>query len=117
MLYDRTALFLRRFDLYVNPRSTETFGIGTVEALVMGVPVVACASGPSYHDHIVRPEVTGLVVDCSAGGGGGRELGRAIVQMMTKGTESGATLLRSMQALVEEGAAEYATRFDIGTVY
>jgi glycosyltransferase involved in cell wall biosynthesis len=41
-------LFLGRLDLYVNPRSTETFGVGMVEAMALGmVPVVTCRSGPS----------------------------------------------------------------------
>jgi glycosyltransferase involved in cell wall biosynthesis len=68
------------FDVYVNPRFGETFGLAVVEAQSLGVPVVACAAGnmPGLIEHLV----TGVLAPCSLPEGGAREdLGAAADQL------------------------------------
>ena len=60
-LFPATAA-LSVIDIFLNPATTETFGIATVEALAAGACVVACRYGPT--PEIVSHDRDGLLVDC-----------------------------------------------------
>lgn len=57
---DDPSEHVARATVYVQPSRYETFGLATLEAMAMGVPVVVSATGGLVD--LVRAEVTGLVV-------------------------------------------------------
>jgi glycosyltransferase involved in cell wall biosynthesis len=60
---NRTTEFLPAFDIFVMPSLSEGFGLSMIEAMAVGVPVVATRVGgiPSF----IRNEETGLLVEPS----------------------------------------------------
>jgi len=57
---DEPLVVLRAADVAVMPSRTEAFPVAALEALAMGVPLVACAAGGLVE--IVTPDVSGLLV-------------------------------------------------------
>ena len=76
-------------DVVVNSRLLETFGISIVEAMAMGIPVVACRGGG--HNDIIENEKDGLLVNCvnkpEIEGGAVLALGTAMLEMIHGGVE------------------------------
>ena len=49
-------------DVVVNTRLLETFGISIVEAMSIGIPVIACRGGG--HNEMIENGVDGILLDC-----------------------------------------------------
>jgi glycosyltransferase involved in cell wall biosynthesis len=57
---DDVLSLINAADIFVLPSPAEPFGLSIVEAMALGKPVIACATGGPLE--IVQPEITGLLV-------------------------------------------------------
>jgi glycosyltransferase involved in cell wall biosynthesis len=95
------------FDAYANPTEAEGFGLATVEAMLLGIPVIVASAGAS-------PE---LIIDGESGvlvpAGDSTALGRAIAAIVDQPEWAAALGKRARaEALRRFSMARYATELD-----